>query len=197
VPPNLSVQRTSPLSADTAGRTGYQMRKLVAALGIGVVAVGVLLGWANAQPPSLPPGTRADRVVVLKSAHRLELLRNGHVIATYPVSLGRGGSGPKQREGDGRTPEGEYTIDYHKHDSAFFRALHVSYPNASDRARARAAGAATGGSIMVHGLPPKAAVVGRLQLAIDWTNGCIALSNADMKQVFNAVGDGTPIVIQH
>jgi murein L,D-transpeptidase YafK len=173
------------------------MRRLAVAVGIAVVALAALGAWADAPAARLPSGAIADQVVVTKSSHRLELLRHGEVIATYSVSLGRGGSGPKQREGDGRTPEGRYTIDFHKGDSAFFRALHVSYPDASDRERAREAGVAPGGSIMVHGLPPRWASIGRLHRAFDWTNGCIALTNAEMQQVFDAVPDGTPIVIRH
>ena len=172
------------------------MRRLAASIGVGALSIVALLGWANAPTSQLPLGVKADKVVVTKSKHRLELLRGGQTIATYAVSLGRGSGGPKHRQGDGRTPEGIYTIDFHKRDSAFFRALHVSYPNSAERARARALGVDPGGSIMVHGLPPKLAFVGRLQRSIDWTNGCIALTNAEMQQVFDAVPDGAQIVIR-
>ena len=172
------------------------MRRLRAAAAIAALALVGLLGWANAPPPSLPAGATADLIVVSKSKHRLTLLRAGHPIAVYPVSVGRGTSGPKQREGDRRTPEGEYAIDFHKRDSSFYRALHVSYPNPADAARARRLGVPAGGSIMIHGLPPRLAFTGRLHRWLDWTDGCIALSNAEMQQVFDAVPDGTRIVIQ-
>lgn len=172
------------------------MKRLAISVALGVLAAVALLAWANAPTPSLPPGTKADRILVVKSEHRLFLLKNGTRIATYPVALGRGSGGPKQREGDGRTPEGLYRIDFHHRTSAFYRALHVSYPAPKDIARARALGAQPGGSIMLHGLPPKLAFVGRLQRWADWTNGCIALTNPEMQQVFDAVPDGTPIEIR-
>jgi murein L,D-transpeptidase YafK len=172
------------------------MRRLFVAAAIGTLALLALLGWANAPTPSLSAGAKADMVVVSKSKHRMTLLRDGDPIASYPVSVGRGTVGPKQREGDRRTPEGDYVIDFHKRDSSFYRALHVSYPNGTDAARARRLGVSAGGSIMVHGLPPKLAFAGRLHRWIDWTDGCIALTNAEMQQVFDAVPDGTRIVIR-
>ncbi|HEV8239523.1 MAG TPA: L,D-transpeptidase family protein [Thermoanaerobaculia bacterium] len=172
------------------------MKKTMLAAAVGVALLAALFAWANASPAPLSPGTKIDRVLVLKSQHRLFLLDRGRSVASFPVALGRGPSGPKVREGDGRTPEGVYTIDFHNSASAFYRSLHVSYPQARDVARARRLGASPGGSIMVHGLPPRLAFVGRLQRLADWTNGCIALSNPEMRQVFNAVRDGTQIEIR-
>jgi len=172
------------------------MRRLLALLGIGALALVGLLGWANLHHPALPPKTKVDKVLLLKSDRSLVLLDEGKVVASYPVSLGARPVGPKQREGDGRTPEGRYIIDYHNRASSFFKSLHVSYPSGADRARAQREGVSPGGMIMIHGLPPRFAWLGRLHLFADWTDGCIALTNQQVQQVFDAVADGTPIEIQ-
>ena len=172
------------------------MRRVAALLGLAAALIVGLLAWANHSPPQLPPGARATEVVVIKHQRRLTLLQGSQIMADFPVSLGGRPRGHKQREGDERTPEGRYVIDYHNPRSAFFRSLHISYPSSADTARARKSGVSPGGMIMIHGLPPRLAWLGRLHLAADWTDGCIALTNPEMKQVFAAVGDGTPIQIQ-
>src|SRR5690348_13171266 len=114
-----------------------------------VVAFGLVLTllalWSSYPSKSLPTGTRADLVVVHKAARRLDLYENGLLLKSYAVSLGRHPLGPKQRQGDGRTPEGQYRIDYRNRNSTFYRAPHISYPNAADIAAARARGADPGG----------------------------------------------------
>jgi len=172
------------------------MKKAVGCLAACIVAVVVLFAWANAPAAALVSPSHVTKVLVVKSQHRLYLLNGNQTIATFSVALGRGGRGPKRREGDGLTPEGLYTIDSHNSHSAFFRALHISYPNAQDRANARSLGASPGGSVMVHGLSPRAAWIGRIQRWADWTNGCVALSDPEMQRVYDAVRDGTPIEIR-
>ena len=125
-------------------------------------------------------GVVADRVVIEKAAHRLSLMNHGKPCKTYDVALGRGASGPKEREGDGRTPEGLYVIDGRNASSAFHRALHISYPNAADRARAAAGGFAPGGDIMIHGIRNGLGWIGPLQRTFDWTKGCIAVTDAEI-----------------
>ena len=155
------------------------------------------LTWANwPGPTSLPAGTVADRVVVRKSARVLEVMRASTVLRTYRVSLGPHPVGPKQREGDGRTPEGRYVLDYRNPSSAFHLALHVSYPSTDDRRAAAVRGVSPGGLIMVHGLRNGLGFVGRLHLLADWTNGCIALTNPEIDEVARLVPAGTPILIQ-
>jgi murein L,D-transpeptidase YafK len=136
-----------------------------------------------------------DRVVVLKSERRLVLMRGESVVRVFSVALGRYPTGPKRRAGDARTPEGAYELDYKLEDSAFYRAIHISYPNAQDRARARAEGVDPGGKIMIHGLPNDrtAGYVGHPR--IDWTQGCIAVTNAEMDELWRLVEIGTPIEI--
>ncbi|HET7810353.1 MAG TPA: L,D-transpeptidase family protein, partial [Steroidobacteraceae bacterium] len=144
----------------------------------------------------LPEGTRADRVVVSKSARSLELYRGSELLRSYPVSLGREPVGPKQREGDGRTPEGRYTLDYRKLDSSFHRALHISYPSPADSASAKSAGLNPGGLIMIHGMRNGLGFLGRLHTWVGWTDGCIAVTNNEIEEILRVVPDGTPIEIK-
>ena len=109
-----------------------------------IIAVFGLATSLDAAGQALPLGTVADCVVIEKTAHRLSLYRGGRLVKTYKVALGPNAKGPKEREGDGRTPEGTYVIDSRKQDSAFHRALHISYPNNEDRRRARRLGVAPG-----------------------------------------------------
>ena len=161
-----------------------------------VAAVALITGgllWANAPIQPLPADAHADLVVVDKAARRLSLYSHDALIGSYPVSLGRAPVGAKTREGDHHTPEGRYLVDWHKPDSSFHRALHVSYPSASDSARAHAAGYSPGSDIMIHGMRNGLGWLGRAQLLVDWTNGCVAVTNAEMDQIYSAVPDGTPI----
>jgi len=155
-----------------------------------------LLGWANAPDGPLPAGAVADRVVVDKSERTLTLLRRGAVLKTYRVSLGGEPAGPKRREGDERTPEGVYRLDYRKADSSAHRALHISYPDSADAARAKAEGADPGGLIMVHGITNGLGWIGRLHRVMDWTDGCVAVTNREMDEIWRAVPTGTPIEIR-
>lgn len=136
-----------------------------------------------------------DLVRVDKTARTLSLLSHGTVIHRFPIRLGGNPLGHKQREGDRRTPEGHYTLDFKKRDSAFYRAIHVSYPNRQDRANARRLGASPGGAIMIHGQPNGFPVTGSYAIPADWTDGCIALSNDDMTTLWNLVRVPTPIEI--
>ena len=135
-------------------------------------------------------------MLVLKAPRRLLLLRGDHVLRDYEVSLGRNPAGPKRRQGDGRTPEGRYSIDWRSAESRFHRALHISYPNANDLDFARRAGTAPGGDVMIHGLPDGASWVGEVQREYDWTNGCIAVTDDEMDEIWELVDDGTPIEIR-
>jgi murein L,D-transpeptidase YafK len=149
----------------------------------------------------LPAGAGASelaaRVHVDKSEHKLTVYdARGTVIATFNAGFGVY-PGPKQRQGDRKTPEGKYVLDYKNPNSAFYRSIHISYPNNADRARARRAGVPTGGDIMVHGQPSDP----RIMRAIarwpnnDWTDGCISLSNVDMKKFWEMVRVPVPIEI--
>jgi lipoprotein-anchoring transpeptidase ErfK/SrfK len=146
------------------------------------------------QPPSAQ-SLVADRVIVLKSRRLLELAQNGQVFQTFPIALGRDPIGPKQRQGDGRTPEGVYRIDWRTEDTKYTRELHISYPDQRDRERASAMQANPGGAIFIHGLPRDYGPFDPPQWYKDWTEGCISVGNASIVKIWDAVPDGTPIEI--
>ena len=166
------------------------------AVGVLLLGVAAVATWARAGTAPLPDGTRADRVLVRKSARSLELYRGGELLRSYRISLGRHPLGHKQQEGDGRTPEGHYVLDYRKADSTFHRALHISYPSPNDVASAKARNVAPGGLIMVHGLRNDLGFLGRLHRMRDWTDGCIAVTNSEIDEIARVVPDGTPIEIE-
>jgi murein L,D-transpeptidase YafK len=156
----------------------------------------VLPAWADiAVAPGDGEFPMADHVIVHKSERRLELLRDGEVFNSFPVALGANPEGHKEREGDQRTPEGTYVLDARNPNSQFFLALRVSYPNAEDVRRARARGMNPGNNIMIHGLPNDAAHPSDHYLYSDWTDGCIAVSNSAMIDIWLSVPDNTPITI--
>ena len=126
----------------------------------------------------------------------MTLLSHGVPIKVYQVALGSGGLDPKQRQGDNKTPEGKYILDAKNPNSRFHLAFHVSYPNAADKARAKAQGVAPGGDIMIHGVEKKYEYLGAFQSSYDWTEGCIALSNPQIDEFARLVSIGTPIEIK-
>lgn len=163
-----------------------------------VVGQGLAGAGASATELTALPASplKADRIIVDKAARRLELRRGKEVLRSYRIALGWQPSGDKLREGDGRTPEGFYRIDWRNPDSSFYRSLHVSYPSEEDRAEAADAGVEPGGMIMIHGLPNgySADLVGHP--ARDWTNGCIAVADHEMDEIWRLVDDGTQIIIR-
>jgi murein L,D-transpeptidase YafK len=160
-----------------------------------LLLAGVLL-WANWPEPALPGGVTADRVLVDKSEHQLMLLRDDSVLKSYRVSFGANPAGHKQQEGDERTPEGAYRIDRRNAQSSFYRSLHISYPDPQDVARAQARGVSPGGDIMIHGIRNGLGWAGKLQRLANWTDGCIAVTNREMDELWGAIPDGTPIEIR-
>lgn len=183
-----------PIVRLLATRRMLSVKKTTA--GILVVAVFSAFVWANWPPDSLPASVAVDRVVIEKGKRELSLYHGTDRIRTYRVSLGRNPVGPKAREGDRRTPEGRYTVDSRKADSAFHRALHISYPSRQDTARAAAAGVSPGGDIMIHGIRNDLGWIGRLHRLVDWTSGCIAVTDPEIEQLWRAVPNGTPIEIR-
>jgi len=172
-------------------RNARYLRLLLIAGGLLLVAAIYAL-----SPPGAAPTAIADKVVVLKSEHKMTLLRNGIPLKTYKVSIGRNPLGPKSRAGDHRTPEGEYIVNWRNPQSRFHLSLHVSYPNARDTENARREGVQPGGDIMIHGLQNGLGWIGRFHRFVDWTDGCIATTDAEMEQIWRAVPDGTRIEIR-
>jgi len=161
---------------------------------LAILVVPSLLAGCASPPENR---TTADQVIVRKSERKLQLLNDGIVIREYRVALGDSPVGHKFHEGDERTPEGDYILDWRNPSSQFYKSIHVSYPNDSDRLFARAMGYEAGGMIMIHGLPNYISshrVLGEYARR-DWTDGCIAVNNEEMDEIWAAVGDGTPIRI--
>jgi len=139
---------------------------------------------------------KVDRIHVFKSERRMVLLSGEIPVYEYEVALGGSPIGPKRELGDERTPEGEYVIDSRKADSDFHLALHVSYPNADDRLQARDRGVEPGGAIMIHGLPNGFGLIGPAHRLADWTDGCIAVTNEEIEEIWRRVADGVAIDIR-
>lgn len=137
-----------------------------------------------------------DLVWVVKSERKMYLVDGDEVIREYNISLGANPEGHKEQKGDERTPEGRYVLDYTKNDSSFYRSMHISYPNQSDRIDAWNRGVSPGGSIMVHGLKNGHERLADISHHFDWTDGCIAIKNHEMDEFLNLVRVGTPISIQ-
>jgi murein L,D-transpeptidase YafK len=139
---------------------------------------------------------QADKIVIAKSAHSMTLLSRGKVLKAYKVALGSVPVGPKRVEGDHKTPEGDYLIDAKNAQSQFHLSLHISYPSAADQQRARNMGQLPGGAIMIHGLARPFAYLGPLHRQTDWTDGCIAVTNAEIEEIWKLVPVGTRVEIR-
>lgn len=168
-----------------------------AALVVAILGVAACLAWANwHQGQPLAPGIRADLVVVHKQQRKLHLYKGHQLLKTYDIALGGDPLGPKRQEGDQKTPEGEYVISHKHRSSNFYRSLHVSYPAAKDRAHAKAHGIKRpGGDIKVHGLHRALSWVGSLHTLMDWTAGCIAVTDWEVDELWRAIPNGTRIRI--
>lgn len=141
---------------------------------------------------------RPDLVLVEKSVKKLYLINKGKVLKEYPIALGKNPVGHKKEEGDGRTPEGRYVLDWRNPDSRFYRSIHISYPNEVDRESATNHQKPAGEYIMIHGSPgwvPSSEWAANYLQKKDWTDGCIAVTNEQMDEIWQLVADGTPIEI--
>lgn len=145
---------------------------------------------------AIPSQQKADRIVIVKSERTLTLRRGSKVLKTYKIAMGGDPVGPKEKAGDKKTPEGEYVIDSKNAKSRFHLALHISYPSATDRERARKLGVSPGGDVEIHGLESKYAWVGSLHRQLDWTAGCIAVTNPEIEEIYKLVPVGTPVEIR-
>lgn len=169
-----------------ANRIGFLMR----------LAFLTLLLFALSSAVAQSFDGNIDRLIVYKHERKLVLLSQGKELRSYKVALGGEPVGPKTRQDDHRTPEGTYILDSRNPNSHFYKAFHISYPNAKDSAAAKKLGVSPGGDIMLHGLPKEYAWVGKAHALHDWTNGCIAVSNEEMDEIWKLVKVGTPIEIQ-
>lgn len=140
--------------------------------------------------------SKADKVVILKSERKIQLLNNNKLIKEYDMALGFSPIGHKERQGDGKTPEGIYKISGRNPNSAYHLSLRISYPNEKDRKNAQKLGVDPGGDIMIHGLPNSMPHIGKAHLQSDWTLGCIAVTNEEIKEIWDYVPNGTIIEIK-
>jgi murein L,D-transpeptidase YafK len=160
-----------------------------------IQVAGLMFGLCSTSfPARAETASVADRLVVMKSTHTLILYAKGKELRRYQIALGRA-SGAKDHEGDHKTPEGRYVIDGRNAKSRFHLSLHVSYPSETDKRRAEKEGLRPGGDIMIHGVPDGYAWLGQHQHDIDWTDGCVALTNPEIEEVWRLVPNGTPIEI--
>jgi len=147
--------------------------------------------------PSVALATpKADFVVVDKSEAKLFLMKGGEILKEYHVAMGANPKGHKLQEGDERTPEGKYVLDYKKADSTYYKAIHISYPNEADKMRAENSGVNPGGFIMIHGQRNGLGWMSFITQWFNWTDGCIAVTNKEMDEIWKAVDIGTPIEIR-
>ena len=168
---------------------------LLILIGFGFVAASLYSPPKPIALPPPPPLTGAvERIVVEKAARRMQLIQNGKPVRTYQIALGFQPDGDKNRQGDGKTPEGEFTIDRRNDKSAFHLSLGLDYPRPEDRAEAAARGYSPGGDIFIHGQPN--ALSEGFILKGDWTAGCIAVTNTEMREIWAVTPIGTKVEIR-
>jgi murein L,D-transpeptidase YafK len=165
---------------------------------IRLFTVLVALLWCAlcAAQDATKPRAHVDRVLVLKKERTMQVISRGKVIHSYKIALGGDPVGAKTIQGDHKTPEGLYVLDWRNPRSRFYKSIHISYPNQQDRAAARQKGVSPGGDVFIHGLPNGYGWVGASHRMKDWTDGCIAVTNDEMDQIWHDVADGTPIAIR-
>jgi murein L,D-transpeptidase YafK len=197
LPRHRSLCCTSPegLAAAVAHFVGLSARSLALISSL-LIPPGFHAWAASPGAEQGVPTERADSLLIVKSEHRLYVMRDGQPLRSYPIALGLSPVGPKRQEYDFRTPEGRYVIDARRPNSRYFRALHVSYPNADDRKQAAERHVPPGGDIMIHGLPNVLHRPLAYYQTQDWTNGCIALSNDDLLEVWAMVRERIPVEIR-
>jgi len=187
----MSTQAPNRADRRPAGRGGILTRSRLPGLG----AV-LLLGFLGQSPArSIPLAASADIILVVKHERRLYLLRDNYPLRSYRIALGLSPTGAKERQWDFRTPEGSYIIDFRQEHSHYFKALHISYPSPADLKRSSALHLRTGGDIFIHGEPNRPSRPGSYYKTRDWTNGCIALSDEDLQDLWDLTSGPTSVEI--
>lgn len=164
---------------------------------LGLLVAIVLMGGFYLSPPrpplSLNYSEKADSILIEKGKREMSLFKNGQRIRKYKIALGSSPTGPKSQEGDGKTPEGTYTILSKKSNSAYHLSLKISYPSTHDREVAQSMNVNPGGDIMIHGLRNGLGWIGAYHTLRDWTRGCIAVTNDEIEEIYGMVQEGTPV----
>ena len=161
-----------------------------------IIATLSLIGLLYADNYPKHNRVYATKVVIDKSERKLYLYNGNRVIADFHIALGGNPVGPKRIQGDKKTPEGNYTLDYKKSDSSYYKAIHISYPSKKDKDFAKRLGKSPGGLIMIHGQPNGWGWISPILQRFNWTSGCIAVSNDDMDSIWSMIKVGTPIEIK-
>jgi murein L,D-transpeptidase YafK len=169
--------------------------KTILKIFLGLVVLAAILFSIDQYIPALHAEKlpKADKVLVKKSERKLYLIKNGSIVKSYNIGLGKNPVGSKQREGDSKTPEGKYILDYRNPESDYHLSLHISYPDKNDLMRADSGGYSAGGDIMIHGKPNYLGWLPFIYDKIDWTDGCVAVGNIEIEEIWDAVEDSTAI----
>ncbi len=191
------------MSTQVSNRANRQLAASDGILGRGanrscLLAFGgaLLVAFGGLSPArSSPPILRADAILIVKHERKLYLLRDNYPLRSYRIALGLSPTGAKEHQWDFRTPEGSYIIDFRQEHSHYYKALHVSYPSPPDLKRSSALHMPAGGSIFIHGEPNRPSKPMDYYKTKDWTNGCIALSNEDLQEVWELTAGRTPVEI--
>ena len=195
--PTAFMAGKPPLLSFRSGARGLklvnQMAKWIKTFAL-VTALSAIAAGASSDRSFTP--LKVDRILIIKNTRTMMLMSGKQVLKSYKVALGAEPIGAKQQEGDHKTPEGDYVIDSKNPGSRFHLALHISYPNPRDRERARKLGVNLGGAIMIHGLERKYAWLGSLHRRTDWTDGCIAVTNYEIEEIWRLVSIGTAVEIR-
>jgi murein L,D-transpeptidase YafK len=184
----MSTHASNRADAPPAGRSGILMRSPLLALG-----VVLLLGFYGQSPVRSAP--LADTILIVKHERKLYVLRDNYPLRSYRIALGLSPTGAKERQWDFRTPEGSYIIDFRLEHSHYFKALHISYPSHADLKRSSALHLPAGGDIYIHGEPNRPTKPDSYYKTRDWTNGCIALSDEDLQDLWNLTAGQTAVEI--
>ena len=170
------------------------MKKIVGILILSLVCI--LLVYYFLPEEKLPAHIRIDKLVVMKSERTMYAYSKGKLVKVYHVAIGKNAVGDKEYEGDRRTPEGSYYIEDKNPNSGYHKNLGISYPDKTDLREARAKGVPAGGDVKIHGLKNGRGLLGKFHRLRNWTAGCIAVTNEEMDELYNAVAIGTPIIIR-
>jgi murein L,D-transpeptidase YafK len=171
--------------------------KIIFKIFLGLIVLAAILFAVDQYIPALLSAKlpKADKVLVKKSERKLFLMKNNSIVKSYDIGLGKNPVGAKQREGDSKTPEGKYILDYRNPKSDYHLSLHISYPDKNDLQRADSSGYSAGGDIMIHGKPNYLGWLPFVYDSKDWTDGCVAVGNIDIEEIWNAIDDGTKMEI--
>lgn len=173
-----------------------QSKRFIISFVIILVTLVSFYGIFYLKNTKLPKNIIIDKILIEKSKRKLHLIKNDKILKTYSISLGKNPKGDKLKEGDSKTPTGQYKITHHNKNSNYHKSLLLSYPNSKDKEEARKNNVNPGGNIMIHGIKNKFGWIGKLHVLSDWTEGCIAVTNKEIEEIYNSAPNGTIVNIK-